>query len=208
MYIGKRRSIPNAHSMRIFGCLGTAFDIRPKCRHADNAAMAKSIRRNPMCRAWVAASGSSHGAALGSPRPDRLAVPCPGRPSVTPMAPQRCAQAVAQDRLGFIPQRESGPHPGHPAIWACVIPQRRARIVVGQSCSTAPKPSSIYSAAPNLTRTWTILQRWTWVAPSPTPPQSRWEGNRKQKIGSDCNFFAIADCYRFPQSRIALQKRR
>ena len=28
--------------------------------------------------------------------------------SIIPMAPQRCAQAVAQDRLGFIPQRRDG----------------------------------------------------------------------------------------------------
>ena len=153
IHIGKRRSIPNARSMRIFGCFGTAFGIRPKCRHADNAAMAKGIRRNPMCRARTAAS-------------------------IIPMAPQRCAQAVTQDRLGFIPQHRHGARPNRLAV-----PRLGNGVRAVSRCRA-------------------------WVAPSPTPPQSRWKGNRKQKIGSDCNFFAIRDCYGFPRSRIAVQKRR
>lgn len=148
IHIGRRRSIPNAHSMRIFGCFGTAFGIRPKCRHADNAAMAKSIRRDPMCRAWAA-------------------------PSIIPMAPQRCAQAVAQDRLGFIPQRGSGPHPGHPATWACVIPQRRARIVVDLFRSAKFDPRLDHPAALDLGR----------PVPDTTPKPLGGEPKTKNRLG-------------------------
>ena len=36
--------------------------------------------------------------------------------SIIPMAPQRCAQAVAQDRPGFIPQRRHGVRPDRLAV--------------------------------------------------------------------------------------------
>lgn len=62
----------------------------------------------------------------------------------------------------IIPQRaEPGLRPDYPADsnLDCV------RTIVGSPRGTTRKPSSIYSAAPNLTRTRTLLQRLTWVPP-------------------------------------------
>ena len=105
--------------------------------------------------------------------------------------------------VGSSRSAEPGSRPGHLADSNLY----RVRTIVGSPCGTMPKPSSIYSATPNLTRTRTLLRRLTWVPrPDTTPKPLR--GDRKQKIGSNCNFFAISDCYGLLRSRIAVQKRR
>ena len=48
----------------------------------------------------------------------------------------------------------------------------RVRTIVGSPRGTMPKPSSIYSATPNSTRTRTLLQRLTWVPPPRYRPKS------------------------------------
>lgn len=106
-----------------------------------------------------------------------------------------CSHKVIPWHLGQPPDYPAAPNLG------C------AQIIVGSPRGTMRKPSSIYSATPNLTRTRTLLRRLTWVSRPDTAPKPL-RGDRKQKIGSNCNFFAISDCYRLLRSRIAVQKRR
>lgn len=118
-----------------------------------------------------------------------------------------CSHNVIPRRLGQPPDYPAAPNlglrPDHPAD-----PNLdRVRTIVGSPRGTMPKPSSIYSATPNLTRTRTLLRRLTWVPRPDTAPKPL-RGDRKQKIGSNCNFFAISDCYGLLRSRIAVQKRR
>lgn len=77
----------------------------------------------------------------------------------------------ASDHRRIIPQRrtwiaprssrrsEPGSRPDHHRITS----RYHAQTVVGLPRGTMPKPSSIYSATPNLTRTRTLLRRLTWV---------------------------------------------
>lgn len=65
----------------------------------------------------------------------------------------------ASDHRRIIRSAEPGSRPGHLADTNL----DRVRTIVGSPCGTMPKPSSIYSATPNLTRTRTLLRRLTWV---------------------------------------------
>ena len=74
-----------------------------------------------------------------------------------------CSHEVIPWRLGQPPDYPAAPNlglrPDHPAD-----PNLdRVRTIVGSPRGTMPKPSSIYSATPNLTRARTLLQRLTWV---------------------------------------------
>lgn len=67
----------------------------------------------------------------------------------------------ASAAAGLSRSAEPGLRPGHLAD-----PNLdRVRTIVGSPRGTMRKPSSIYSAAPNLTSTRTLLQRLTWVPP-------------------------------------------
>lgn len=76
-----------------------------------------------------------------------------------------CSHKVIPWRLGQPPDYPAAPNLGY----AQIIPQIRTWIafgpIVGSPRGTMPKPSSIYSATPNLTRTRTLLQRLIWVPP-------------------------------------------
>ena len=74
-----------------------------------------------------------------------------------------CSHEVIPWRLGQPPDYPAAPNlglrPDHPAD-----PNLdRVRTIIGSPRGTMPKPSSIYSATPNLTRTRTLLRRLTWV---------------------------------------------
>ena len=59
--------------------------------------------------------------------------------SIIPMAPQRCAQAVAQDRPGFIPQRRYGVRPDR-----LTVPHLDRRVQTVSRCrawATESRPS-------------------------------------------------------------------
>ena len=130
IHIGKRGSIPNTHSMRIFGC---------------------SVRHSTFTRSVAMQT---------TPHPDRRVHNPNGAPAL-------------QDRPGFIPQRGSGPHPGHPATWACVIPQRRARIVVDLFRNAKFDPHLDHPAALDLGR----------PVPDTTPKPLGGEPKTKNRLG-------------------------
>lgn len=71
----------------------------------------------------------------------------------------RSHPVVPRAAAGLSRSAEPGLRPGHLAD-----PNLdRVRTIVGSPRGTMRKPSSIYSAAPNLTRTRTLLRRLTWV---------------------------------------------
>ena len=70
--------------------------------------------------------------------------------------------------IGSSRSAEPGSRPGHLADSNLY----RVRTIVGSPCGTMPKPSSIYSATPNLTRTRTLLRRLTWVPPPRHRPEA------------------------------------
>lgn len=70
--------------------------------------------------------------------------------------------------VGSSRSAEPGSRPGHLADSNLY----RVRTIVGSPCGTMPKPSSIYSATPNLTRTRTLLRRLTWVPPPRHHPEA------------------------------------
>lgn len=75
-----------------------------------------------------------------------------------------------------------------------IIPQIRTWIafgpIVGSPRGTMPKPSSIYSATPNLTRTRTLLRRLTWV---PRPyARSHCEETENKKPARIATFLRLA----------------
>lgn len=74
----------------------------------------------------------------------------------------------ASDHRRIIRSAEPGSRPDHLAD-----PNLdRVRTIVGSPRGTMPKPSSIYSATPNLTRTRTLLRRLTWVPPPRHRPEA------------------------------------
>lgn len=73
------------------------------------------------------------------------------QPSDHPVAPRTT--------VGSSRSAEPGSRPGHLADSNLY----RVRTITGSPRGTMPKPSSIYSATPNLTCTRTLLRRLTWV---------------------------------------------
>lgn len=118
-----------------------------------------------------------------------------------------CSHKVIPWCLGQPPDYPAAPNlglrPGHLADSNL----DRVRTIVGSPRGTMLKPSPIYSATPNLTRTRTLLQRLTWV-PLPRHRPEAIARRPKTKNRLECNFFAISDCYGVLRSRIAVQKRR
>lgn len=117
------------------------------------------------------------------------------QPSDHPVAPRTT--------VGSSRRSEPGSRPDHHRITS----RYHAQTVVGLPRDTMPKPSSIYSATPNLTRTRTLLRRLTWV-PLPRHRPEAIARRPKTKNRLELQLFAISDCYRLLRSRIAVQKRR
>ena len=99
-----------------------------------------------------------------------------------------CSHKVIPWRLGQPPDYPAAPNlglrPDHPAD-----PNLdRVRTIIGSPRGTMPKPSSIYSATPNLTRTRTLLRRLTWVP----PPRSHCEETENKKSARIATFLRLA----------------
>lgn len=91
--------------------------------------------------------------------------------AISPSSPRQTGldHLVETDLCSYrtIPWR-LGPPSDHPAA-----PNLdRVRTIVGSPRGTMPKPSSIYSATANLTRTRTLLRRLTWVPPPRHRPEA------------------------------------
>lgn len=101
-----------------------------------------------------------------------------------------------QRRTWIAPRSSCRSEPGSRPDHRWITSRYHAQTVVDLFRNAKFDPHSNPLAAPNLGSS----------RPDTVPKPLR--GDRKQKIGSNCNFFAISDCYGLPRSRIAVKKRR
>lgn len=83
-----------------------------------------------------------------------------------------CSYRTIPWRLGPPSDHPAAPNLGLRPDYPVAPNLDRVRTIVGSPRGTMPKPSSIYSATPNLTRTRTRLRRLTWVPPPRHRPET------------------------------------
>lgn len=113
-----------------------------------------------------------------------------------PVAPRTTVGSSPQRRTWIAPRSSCRSEPGSRPDHHRITSRYHAQTVVDLFRNAKFDPHSNPLAAPNL------------GSPRPDTAPKPLRGDRKQKIGSNCNFFAISDCYGLPRSRIAVKKRR